>query len=142
MELLEFDFIIRDQHRQELRPPLDVFGPPWIALWMAHCRRAIAMSGGQPDAAREMHRWTTEHGAFEHITTRPYWIPISPWVPPDTPNSARLNEIGHIMCEDVMVCNSLRPSQSCYMLNVLPSTGVSQFGQTASAQGWSQSRLR
>lgn len=86
-----------------MRPPLDSFEPPWMALWMAHCRRAIAHSGGSPDAARELHRWISEHGAFENIVTRRFWIPIAPWVPRIDPDSDRLNQIGQVMCEDVAV---------------------------------------
>ena len=94
---------MRDYNRQEVRPPLDSYEPSWLALWMAHVRRAMIHSGGEPDAAREMHGWVVEHGAFVDIVARKHWIPVCPWFQGKDPESVRLNQIGRVMRDDVLV---------------------------------------
>jgi hypothetical protein len=48
-----------------------------------------------------MHQWVRDHPAFEDVVYREFWIPLSPWLKGNDPNSRWWNDIGATMRDDV-----------------------------------------
>jgi len=100
LDLMEFDFRVYGTDR---KPCLDNNTAPWFARWMNHCHTAVQHSGGTPDAANHLHRWVSEHAAFEDVVYREFWLPTSPWFKGKDPQSVRQSRIAHVFRDDILM---------------------------------------
>jgi len=97
----EFDFYIYGADKKPLVFDVLEFAPPYLPRWMCMVRKAVNQRGGEPDAANHLHRWISEHPSFTDTVYRSFWFPVSPWIPPNHPNAARLNRSGAFMRDDI-----------------------------------------
>ena len=65
---------------------------------MAFAEVAARISGGSVEAADNIYKRITEHGAFENAVNDDFWIPSSSW-----PVDEVQNLIGATMGEDIQV---------------------------------------
>ncbi|KAJ8084742.1 hypothetical protein AAF712_006408 [Marasmius tenuissimus] len=79
MDVMEFDFHAYDESHQRIEVGTSRIAGPWWPRWLAFLELAIRNKGGEPDAATHLHRWTTNHNAFEDVVYRDFWVPASPW---------------------------------------------------------------
>ena len=87
------------------RLDLDInkLGPPWMGLWMTHMVKAISKSGGDTNAATQLHQWITDNPMFEDVVYREFWLPAVP-VRRETPNDSEyLRRIDKNLYEDCLV---------------------------------------
>ncbi|KAH7881697.1 hypothetical protein F5I97DRAFT_1928082 [Phlebopus sp. FC_14] len=101
IDVTEFPFNFQGLDKVPIMPPAGTFQPPWTPLWMSYCNRAVRERGGDADASIHIYEWISSHGAFEHAVKRDFWIPCSPWLPGNDPNTIFWNEIGATMRDDV-----------------------------------------
>jgi len=126
LELMEFDFRVYGKDR---RAYLDNNTAPCVARWMNHCHDAVQRSGGAPDAANHLHRWVSEHAAFEDVVYREFWFPTSPFLKGKDPESARLNRIGHLFREDILMF--LQSGRPLLLGNGIPEAEVDELEENA-----------
>ncbi|KAI0685087.1 hypothetical protein BC835DRAFT_1421619 [Cytidiella melzeri] len=107
VDLTEFDFRI---HGRDHRPmPINADAPA-IAKWMDLARHAVQQRGGEPDAATHLHRWISDHPAFEETVRQDWWIQVSPWHPGKDAESQWMNRHGASMRDDILsFMQSARP---------------------------------
>lgn len=99
----EFDFFIYGGDKKPLVFDVPEFSPPYLPRWMCMVRAAVGERGGEADAATHLHRWVSEHPSFTDVVYGSFWIPASPWIPPDWPGAARMNRSGAFMRDDIQV---------------------------------------
>lgn len=109
---MEFDFRVYDFKKN---PCLDEDAGSWVARWMNRCHTAVRRSGGVPDAANHLHRWVSEHAAFEDVVYREFWFPTCPWLKGNDPETRRQNRIAHVFREDMQVRGSCMPFFGCLL---------------------------
>ena len=73
-----------------------------VSRWMPSSR-FMAVSARDVDAAERLHSWLEDDPVFEDVVYRPHWVPISPWLQGDDPESKWLNEIGGLVRDDTKV---------------------------------------
>jgi len=102
IEFSEFDFHFYDVNKQRIEPSTNCFAAPWLPRWMAFTGLAVRQRGGSTDAATQLYTWISQHGAFKEVVRRIYWIPASPWIQGDDPESAKLRHFGDAMRDDIL----------------------------------------
>jgi hypothetical protein len=103
IDVNEFDFRSHGHDRKPIIADEAVLEPPWLGRWMSLCTVAVRHRGGDVDAADHLHRWLSEHEAFEDVVYRAVHFPASPFLRPDEPNAQFWNSIGASMRDDVQV---------------------------------------
>jgi hypothetical protein len=113
MCLGEFCFDAFDINKESYRiDDIHAMEPPWVARWVRFMTTAFEKRGANTDASNHMVQWVTEHGSFEHIEDKEYFIPMSPWVQGDDPEAVRLRALGAFGREDLAV----RSNSACLPL--------------------------
>lgn len=74
-----------------------------IALWLSHAVTAIKERGGDIDAPVRIHEWVSAHPAFEDVVLRDIWVPASPFMVGNDPETKFWNEIAVTLRENVKV---------------------------------------
>ncbi|PCH34099.1 hypothetical protein WOLCODRAFT_135501 [Wolfiporia cocos MD-104 SS10] len=106
IDLTEFDFRIYGPDKR----PILRNERSWLARWMNLCHTAVQRSGGEPDAANHLHRWISDHPAFEDIVYREIWFQTSPWRNGHDNETQRQNRIANTFRDDVLAfLKSARP---------------------------------
>lgn len=102
IDVSEFDFHIYDANHRRLDIDINKLGPPWMGLWMTHAAKAISKSGGDVNAATQLHQWITDNPMFEDVVYREFWLPAV--IPRrETPNdSEHFRRIDKNLYEDVL----------------------------------------
>ncbi|EGO31122.1 hypothetical protein SERLADRAFT_432780 [Serpula lacrymans var. lacrymans S7.9] len=103
IDLTEFPFTFHSYDKKMMLPSPDDLQAPWAPLWMSLANGAVRKQGGSADASFNLHRWISEHPAFEDVTYREWWIPCSPWLQGKDAESVFWNEIGATMRDDILV---------------------------------------
>jgi hypothetical protein len=104
MELMEFDLSTYTFDRKLYDVDLTKIEAPYIPRWSAFMKSAVRDRGGDVDAAKYLHSWVHEHGAFKDVVYREFWIPLCPWAKGDDAESKWWNKVGEIFRENVIVC--------------------------------------
>lgn len=101
---------------------------PWLARWVSWAYMAVGRRGGSLNAAEKLYSWVTDNPLFEDVVYKQYWVPSSPWLQGDDPETRRLNEIGELVREDSKVIALL----TCYVLLITDSfsTGIPEICKT------------
>ncbi|GJE88807.1 methyltransferase domain-containing protein [Phanerochaete sordida] len=99
IDLTEFDFRVYDFDKQPI--PITVDASP-LARWFHLALRAVQMQGGEPDAANHLYGWTRDHGAFEDVQYREWWLQTSCWNPGQDDEARQKNRWGAAMREDIL----------------------------------------
>ncbi|EGO05269.1 hypothetical protein SERLA73DRAFT_149454 [Serpula lacrymans var. lacrymans S7.3] len=92
IDLTEFPFTFHSYDKKMMLPSPDDLQAPLGA----------PLDGGSADASFNLHRWISEHPAFEDVTYREWWIPCSPWLQGKDAESVFWNEIGATMRDDIL----------------------------------------
>ena len=103
MYLAEFDFNAYGDDKQLLDVDTSSVGPPWIARWVKFFTSAVKARGGNVDVPVYLYDWIRQHPDLEDVTYQMEWIPASPFMQGDDPETARLRWIGEQGREDVSV---------------------------------------
>jgi hypothetical protein len=101
--MLEYDFKMYDGNKQLITVSTSSIGAPWIPRWMGLVYMAVGRRGGCLDAAEHLYYWVKDIPVFTDVVHHEFWIPASPWLPGDDPETNRLNEIGAHMRDDIKV---------------------------------------
>jgi len=110
VEFMEYGFRVYDQDKQLINVSTSTMEPPWFPRWMSWTHMAVGRRGGSVDAAERLHSWLEDDPVFEDVVYRPHWVPISPWLQGDDPESKWLNEIGGLVRDDTKAfLNAARP---------------------------------
>lgn len=129
VDLMEFDFRV---YGLDKKPMLGHDAPSWWARWMNQCHIAVLQRGGEPDAANHLHRWISEHGAFEDVVYREFWLPTSPWRKGSDPESMRQNRIATIFRQDVLAF--LKSGRPLLLGTGLPESYVDELENNAARE--------
>jgi hypothetical protein len=78
-------------------------GPPWWPRWMEFLNMAIRARGGSTEVSSNLYEWVSQHGAFENVEYQEVWLPASPWMQGNDPETLRLRWIGECARDDVLV---------------------------------------
>ncbi|EGO05266.1 hypothetical protein SERLA73DRAFT_82854 [Serpula lacrymans var. lacrymans S7.3] len=100
IDVSEFAFVFYGRDKEKLSPPPGTVQPPWAPLWMSLANAAVKKRGGSADASLYLHSWVSEHPAF--VVYREWWMPCSPWLEGDDPDTQFWNGIGLTMRDDVL----------------------------------------
>jgi len=98
IDLMEFDFHAYDSNYQRIEPTTSSISGPWWPQWLAFANLAARNRGGNVDAATHLHKWVSEHPAFENIVYRDYWVPVSHW----PTNDEFMRRMGTYMRDDIL----------------------------------------
>jgi hypothetical protein len=103
VEILENDITVYDLNHQPI--PVDTLSlePPWLARWFAFMRMAVRGRGGDVGAAAHLHQWMCEHGDFEDIVYKEYWVPTSPFLVGNDEASDWWRSVGEVIRQDAYV---------------------------------------
>jgi hypothetical protein len=88
-----------------------------LARWFAFMRMAVRGRGGDVDAATHIHQWVCEHGDFEDIVYKEYWVPTSPFLVGNDEASDWWRSVGEVIRQDAYV--GLFTSYNCLWYDVL-----------------------
>jgi hypothetical protein len=117
IDFSDFDFHVYDEHKQRIEAPTSYIGAPWLSRWMAFTNLAVRQRGGSTDAATHLHSWISHHQAFEQVVSKTFWIPASPWIRGDDPESVRQRGFGAAMRDDILVCCSHVTPCTCLLIH-------------------------
>lgn len=132
IDITEFPFYFTGIEKTPICPPAGTFEPPWTPLWMSYANRAVRQRGGDADASLHMYQWVCDHPAFEDAVYREFWIPCSPWLRGNDPNSIWWNGIGATMRDDVKAF--MRSGRPLLLGNGLSEEFVDQLENNAAAE--------
>lgn len=79
IDVMEFDFHVYDANHRRIETTTSSISAPWWPQWLAFANLAARNRGGEVDAATHIHRWISQHPAFENVVYREYWVPASHW---------------------------------------------------------------
>src|ERR1700726_709935 len=114
LQFTEIEYRFYDVNRKPLYVDGSAFRPPWVPLWIYHMGRAATARGADVEAADKLRGWVVDHGAFEGIVDRQFWIPSSPWPKGDDPEAVWLRRVGEVVREDFLVRFLIpEPTLSC-----------------------------
>ncbi|KAI6022234.1 S-adenosyl-L-methionine-dependent methyltransferase [Pisolithus microcarpus] len=99
IDIMEYLFYFMGPDKKPIIKPEGTFEPPWTALWMSYANRAIDGCGGCSDAALHLHSWISSNLAFEDVVVRGLWVPASPWLKGDDPDTIFWNDIATMLRE-------------------------------------------
>jgi len=134
IDITEFPFYFSGPNKQPIIFPAGTFEPPWLALWMSYAMRAIKGRGADADAALHIHNWISTNPAFEDVVLRNIWLPVSPFLEGNDPETIFWNEVAVTMRDDLKV--SLTGTINLRgVLNVF--LGISKIGPPAPPGLWS-----
>jgi len=102
INVIEFDFHVYDANHRRIEKDVNDLTPPWWSVWLSHLLKAIVESGGDVNAANNLHEWILNHPMFEDVVYRDIWVPFIP-MPRDTSNDTeearqmdkKLSDDGH-----------------------------------------------
>jgi len=102
VDLTEFDFTLHDRNRRLIEIDTNTVEAPWWPRWMAFLNRAATQRGADLNSAGKMRQWIIDHGAFEDVVYREFWIPASPWPKGDDPLTTWWRRIGELERADII----------------------------------------
>jgi hypothetical protein len=73
---------------------------PWLPLWVSWFAMFVTCQGRSPGAATRLHPWVSTNPVFQDIVVRHYWVPMSPFLKGNDPETKRLNLIMGFMREE------------------------------------------
>ncbi|KAF9817961.1 hypothetical protein IEO21_03036 [Rhodonia placenta] len=126
LDLTEFDFRIYTTDR---KPILADNADSYLARWMNLCHIAVQRSGGEPDAANYLHRWVSDHPAYEEVVYREFWFPTSPWRRGTDSETRRSNRIANVFRDDVL--SFLKSGRPLLLSNGWPEELVNEYEEKA-----------
>lgn len=126
LDLTEFDFRIYTTDR---KPILADNADSYLSRWMNLCHIAVQRSGGEPDAANYLHRWVSDHPAYEEVVYREFWFPTSPWRKGNDSETRRFNRIANVFRDDVL--SFLKSGRPLLLSNGLPEDLVNEYEEKA-----------
>ena len=100
IDLTEFDFRVYGLDHQPIPITMEA---PALVRWVHLAHRAVQMQGGEPDAANHLYRWIYNHGTFEDVHYREWWIQTSTWNTGQDEESSHQNRYGAAMRDDILV---------------------------------------
>lgn len=80
VNLLEFDFHMYDANFQRIDLETSIIAEPWWPRWLAFVELSVRNAGGDVEAATHLDSWLRNHGAFEDVVYKDFWIPSCPWI--------------------------------------------------------------
>ncbi|KAI0035129.1 S-adenosyl-L-methionine-dependent methyltransferase [Vararia minispora EC-137] len=128
VDILEFDFRVYGPDRK----PFTIMpnsNAPYFARWMSLLNMAVRQRGGSPDAANSIHSYVLEHGAYEDVIYREYFIPTAPFMSKRDPNYSYIRPISETFRDDIYAF--LQSGRPILLASGLCETVVDSLAQNA-----------
>jgi len=99
--MMEFDFEVYDANKRAITVSTASMESPWLPRWMTMVRNAASRRGGCLDAAGKLYNWVMDIPAFKDVVYTKIWMPSSPWLLGNNPETIRLNNLAILITEDI-----------------------------------------